>query len=160
MFRRNKYNIDVNAANDTLQNVFKSLDKKPNTIPFDKLLFINSVNKTYTRACSFISVLLLLLILLSPLPFRSKEFTVSSTGVKQYIVILDHNLSEGFFTLKLSGDGINYNDIYARLDDGSFLFPSTIDEEEGIVVFPYESGSLNIFIPDVNGKVLHAVLSK
>ncbi|MCR5735886.1 MAG: hypothetical protein K6G22_14895 [Lachnospiraceae bacterium] len=160
MFKKKKYNLDINTADQTLQNVFKSLDKKPNTIPFDKLVLRNAVNRTYTKVSLSVSLTLLLLILVAPLFFINREFRVESTGLKQSIIVTDHRFNGDNFIMTLSGTMIDYDDIYARLPDGTFVFPLSADEETGEVVFPYSGSSLNIFVPDVNGKLLHAILSK
>ncbi|MCR5330717.1 MAG: hypothetical protein K6E62_05965 [Lachnospiraceae bacterium] len=160
MFKKKKYNLDINTADQTLQNVFKSLDKKPNTIPFDKLVLRNAVNRTYIKTGLCVSLALLLLILLAPLSFINREFKVEYTGLKQTIVVTDHHLEGDTFVMNLSGIQIDYDDIYARLPDGTFVFPVSADAESGVVVFPYEGTELNIFVPDINGKMLHAILSR
>ena len=160
MIRKNlRYQMDLKSANDTLQSVLKTCDKEPNTIPFDRLVFNNNVNAAYTKVCRYLSLTLLLFVILSPLTFRDTGFSVRNSGLIEKIIVTDHALYEDHFILHLSGSSIDYQDIYARKNDGNYVFPSSVSEEEGEVVFPYEGSSLNIYVPDLNGKVLHAILT-
>ncbi|MBR2274493.1 MAG: hypothetical protein IJ873_00280 [Lachnospiraceae bacterium] len=154
-----RYQMDLKSANDTLQSVLKTCDKEPNTIPFDKLVFHNTVNAAYAKVCRYLSLALLLFAILSPLTFKDPGFSVRNSGLIERIIVTDHALYEDRFVMYLSGSGIDYKDIYARKNDGNYVFPSSVNEESGEVVFPFEGSSLNIYIPDLNGKVLHAILT-
>ncbi len=162
MFRRNKtYSINRKAANEALQNVFAACDQTPNTQSLDALLFKNIANTTLVKAGKWMSVGLLVLILLSPTVFYMAGKQNTGSAHVTDITVTDHYLDEesGSFVMKLKGTDIDYDGIYAKKEDGSILYPSETDPE-GTVKFHFESGTLNIFIPDTEGGVVQAVLSK
>ncbi|MBQ1526115.1 MAG: hypothetical protein IJR19_03920 [Lachnospiraceae bacterium] len=159
MIGRKKYSMDLKSANDILQNVLKENNKEPNTVPFDRLVFSNTVNVAFAKTGRIASLCLLVLIALSPLAFKDNGFSVRNSGLIEKIIVSDHQLYSDHFVMYLKGSNIDYDNIYARKPDGTFVFPTSVDEETGEVTFPYEGLSLNIYIPDLNGKVLQAILS-
>ena len=63
--------------------------------------------------------------------------------------------------MMISGDKLDYRNIYAMKDDGTAIFPSSIRfvNEQTEVTIPYDGDALNIYIPDLDGNVMQAVLS-
>ena len=61
--------------------------------------------------------------------------------------------------MRLAGTDIDYEGIYAKKENGTVIYPIETDNG-GTVKFRFESGTLNIFIPDTEGGVVQAVLSK
>ena len=162
MFRRNKiYSINRKAANEALQNVFAACEQTPNTRSLDALLFKNLANTTLVKVGKWTSVALLVLILLSPTVFyvagKNEDEKVHRTNIE----VTDHYLDEenGCFVMTLRGDDIDYDGIYAKKENGAVIYPLETDVK-GIVKFRFESGTLNIFIPDTEGGIVQAVLSK
>lgn len=154
--------MDINTANQTLQNVFAACNKKPNTIPFDKLVLRGLAQTTLVSICKWSAAVFLLLVLLSPLAFRNPDFSVSSKGFGQRIAIVDHHLYTSSFEMELSGGNIDYTNIYAKKPDGTVVFPSSVslNGKTMTVRIPYDGTSLNIYIPDTDGNIIQAVLSK
>ena len=162
MFRRNKtYSINRKAANEALQNVFEACEQTPNTQSLDALLFKNIANTTLVKAGKWMSVALLVLILLSPTVFYYAGSHTSSKPHKTDITVTSHYLDRenNCFVMELSGTNIDYDGIYAKKENGSVIYPVETDES-GVVKFRFESGTLNIFIPDTEGGIVQAVLSK
>ena len=161
MFRRNKiYSINKKAANEALQNVFAACEQKPNTQSLDALLFKNIANTTLVKAGKWMSIALLVLILLSPTVFYMAGKEAKPSVHKTDITVVSHSLDKenDCFVMTLSGSSIDYDGIYARKEDGSVIYP--IEASDGVVKFHFESGTLNIYIPDTEGGIVQAVLSK
>ena len=156
-----KYSMDMQTANDILQNVFLAGEQAPNTIPFDKLVLRGKARTTLISVALWISTVMLVLILLSPLAFRS-SFKVEDHGVGNSVRITSHQLYTDVFVLLIAGDHVDYDAIYALKNDGTPVYPTHIrfvnDEIE--VTLPYDGSALNIYIPDDNGNTLQAVLSE
>ena len=162
MFRRNKiYSINRKAANEALQNVFAACEQTPNTQSLDALLFKNIANTTLVKTGKWMAIALLLLVLMCPTVFYVAGKNAGETEHKANIAVTSHQLDEenGLFIMELSGSNIYYDGIYAKKEDGSVVYPVETDES-GIVKFRFESGTLNIFIPDTEGGIVQAVLSK
>lgn len=162
MFRRNKiYSINRKAANEALQNVFAACEQTPNTQSLDALLFKNIANTTLVKLGKWLSVALLVLILLCPIVF----YTAGKQGIdgnsRTDITVTEHHIDikDQCFVMTLSGDNIYYEGIYAKKEDGSVIYPISTDPD-GTVKFHFESGTLNIYIPDTEGGIVQAVLSK
>lgn len=159
MFRRNKvYSIDRKAANEALQNVFAACEQTPNTRSLDALLFKNIANTTLVKSGKWMAIALLTLVLLCPLIF----YTASGEDKphKTDITVTEHYMDDDgqHFVMELSGTDIDYDGIYAKREDGSVIYPTV--SGDGIVKFRFEKGTLNIYIPDTEGGIVQAVLSK
>ncbi|MCR5672270.1 MAG: hypothetical protein K6F87_00970 [Lachnospiraceae bacterium] len=162
MFRRNKiYSIDKKAANEALQNVFAACEQTPNTQSLDALLFKNIANTTLVKAGKWMSIALLVLILLCPIVFYMAGKNQPVSEHKADIRVTSHYLDEesGYFVMTVEGTDIDFDGIYAKKENGSKIYPAETGPE-GTVKFRFESGTLNIFIPDTEGGVVQAVLSK
>ena len=162
MFRRNKiYSINRKAANEALQNVFAACDQTPNTQSLDALLFKNIANTTFVKTGKWISVVLLVLVLLSPVAFYVARDDGSTQSHRTNITVTDHYLDEenDYFVMRLAGTDIDYKGIYAKKENGAVIYPVETDPS-GLVKFRFESGTLNIYIPDTEGGIVQAVLSK
>ncbi len=162
MFRRNKtYSINRKAANEALQNVFAACEQTPNTQSLDALLFKNIANTTLVKAGKWMSVALLVLILLSPLAFYMAREDGSRKPHKTDITVTNHYLDEEneCFVMEIEGSDIDYDGIYAKRENGAVIYPIESDEN-GIIKFRFEKGTLNIYIPDTEGGIVQAVLSK
>jgi len=162
MFRRNKiYSMNKKAANEALQNVFAACEQKPNTQSLDALLFKNIANTTLVKAGKWMSIALLILILLSPTVFYMAGKEAKEFVHKTDIVVVSHHLDKEneCFVMQLDGTGIDYDGIYAKKEDGSIVYPAETTPD-GVVKFHFENGTLNIFIPDTEGGIVQAVLSK
>ena len=45
--KKNKYEMNIDTANEILQNVFAAESKTPNTVPFDKLVLRQKANTRF-----------------------------------------------------------------------------------------------------------------
>ena len=162
MFRKNKvYSINKQAANEALQNVFAACEQEPNTQSLDALLIKNIANTTLVKTGKWMSIALLILILFCPMVFYMAGKESGEKPHKADIAVTSHYLDEEneCFVMTVSGSDIDYEGIYAKKDDGSIVYPMETGSD-GTVRFHFESGTLNIFIPDTEGGVVQAVLSK
>ena len=75
------------------------------------------------------------------------------------IIIEDYSLYNDHFTLKLIGDDIDYEAIYAKTANGKTVVPTGYDKDSGEVIFPYAHEGLTIYISDEHGHTLNAKLS-
>lgn len=77
------------------------------------------------------------------------------------IMLPETFMDEGVLTLYLEDkdSGVNLNEVYAMTLDNIVLYPSSINEAECSVTFLEPSDSMNIFVPDRKGNVLHLVLT-
>ena len=55
--------------------------------------------------------------------------------------------------------GVDYDGIYMETSAGSVILPVSYDAKTGEVDFVYPSESVNIYIPDMQGNVLHVLLT-
>ena len=162
MFRRNKiYSINKKAANEALQNVFAACDQTPNTQSLDALLFKNMANTTLVKFGKWMSIALMILVLLCPLVFYMEGQNNEGGTHKADIVVTNHYLDSenDVFVMELAGNDIYYDGIYAKTESGSVVYPTETDNN-GTVKFHFDGGTLNIYIPDTEGGIVQAVLSK
>ena len=57
---------------------------------------------------------------------------------------------------------MDYRNIYAVKNDGTVIFPSKIQFVNGDteVTVPYDGDQLNLYIPDLDGNMIQAILSE
>lgn len=160
MSKIKKYNINKKLADETLKNVFAACDQTPSNKSFDYIIAKNIANTSMVRIAKWISLLLLILVALCPLTFRTGENHKSIS--KNEVSVVSHELDGkgNRFILHLKGKGIEYTAIYAKTENGDIVVPSEIDEKTGTVVIPFKKGTLNIYVPNEDGTVMQAVLSK
>ena len=158
--RRKKYSIPRQAAGDTLKNVFAACNIETDNINFDLLILKSIAQTTLVDACKWITIGFLFFTLVSPVALINNDMKIESRGIaSERIIIRDHQLYKDHFILKLAGNDIDYDAIYAQNKEGTVFFPLSVDREEGIVKFPYNNEALTICIPDEHGHTLSATLS-
>ena len=159
--KKKTYNIGRKQANETLMNVFAACDQAPNSKSFDYLVVKNIANTTMVKVGKRMSIVLLLLVIICPLAFRTSD-GYSLMKRKNPVVVVSHHLDKenDCFVMELRGVGIDYDGIYAKNETGQIVVPSSVNEETGEVCIPFTEGNLNIFVPNEDGSVIQAVLSK
>ena len=159
---RMKYNMDINTANDILQNVFAAKQQAPNTTPFDKIVLKSKARTSLVTSCMWVGIIMLCLTILSPLAFRSTELKVTDFTEAQNLQIIEHQLFTEEFVMIVSGSKLDYQSVYASKNDGTVIFPSRIRFINGNaeITIPYDGEALNLFIPDTDGNVMQAILSE
>ena len=136
--RRKKYSIPRQAAGDTLKNVFAACNIETENINFDLLILKSIAQTTLVDACKWITIGFLFFTLVSPVALINNDMKIESRGIaSERIIIRDHQLYKDHFILKLAGNDIDYDAIYAQNKEGTVFFPLSVDREEGIVKFPY-----------------------
>lgn len=157
---KKKHQMDIETANQTLQNVFAACNHKPNSIPIETILSQRKVNTGYVSVCMWVCIAFLIAVLLSPIGLYQTNFHISSLlSISDFITIEEHSLTDDCFTMKLKGDNIDYDKISMMDDGGTVILPDEIIPEEQIIRIYHPSGTLNIYIPDKDGHTLLAVLT-
>ncbi|MBO4901440.1 MAG: hypothetical protein J5518_01415 [Lachnospiraceae bacterium] len=159
---RHKYTMDITTANNILQNVFIAGEQQPNTTPFDKIVLRSKAQTTMVTACMWIGIIMLFLTLLSPLAFTSQDFKITESPSAGKIQIVSHQLYTSEFVMLIDGETLDYRNIYAVKPDGTVVFPSRIQfvNENTEVTIPYDGTELNVYIPDLDGNMMQAILSE
>ncbi|MDD3413718.1 MAG: hypothetical protein PHY47_06920 [Lachnospiraceae bacterium] len=67
--KKYEYNIEMDVANEMLQNVFEAVGQAPNRIPLDKLALRKETKTKYLLIAKTISIIFFILTLLMPLCF-------------------------------------------------------------------------------------------
>lgn len=154
-----KYDMDLETANQTLQNVFAACNQTPNTIPFEKIILQKKAKTAAVATCKWISVVFLIATLLSPLCFYRSISVHGTLETLHHISIEEHYFENDCFTIKFKGDNINYNEISVIDENGTINSPDEIIPTESTIRIYQPNGILNIYVPDYDGNTLHAVLS-
>ena len=159
---RMKYNMDVDTANNILQNVFAAKEQSPNTIPFDKIILKSKARTTMVTSCMWVGIIMLCLVILSPLAFRSQDLKVTDYTKAKNLQIIEHQLFTEEFVMIVSGSKLDYQKVYAKKNDGTVVYPSKIRFINGNaeITIPYDGDALNLFIPDTDGNIMQAILSE
>jgi hypothetical protein len=158
--RGKKYNMPKQAAGDVLMNVLEACNVETPNINFDWLLLKGLAQTDLVDLCKWIAIGFLFLALVSPVALMNSQLKVEGSGmVPDKIIIEDHTLYDDHFTLKLIGEDIDYEGIYAKTADDRTVVPVSFDKESGEVSFPYEHEGLTIYISDEHGHTLNATLS-
>ncbi len=154
MFFRKQYKIDMNSADQTLQNIFAACNVEPNTIPFDKLILREHKRLMPYNICLAITILILLITLSTPLIF----IPFSNTNGKLHIITLEqHHIEDGILYIKVKPchGSIDLNNSYMLTCTGEKIAVLSYDSENHILAFPYLNEECNIYILGENNSTLH-----
>lgn len=158
--RAKKYNMPKQAAVDVLKNVLEASNVETPNINFDLLLLKGLAQTNLVDFCKWIAIGFLFLALVSPVALMNSQLKIDRAGIApDKIIIEDYSLYNDHFILKLIGDGIDYEAIYAKTANGRTVVPTSYDKDSGEVIFPYAHEGLTIYISDEHGHTLNAKLS-
>ena len=158
--RSKKYNMPKQAAVDVLKNVLEASNVETPNINFDWLLLKGLAQTNLVDFCKWFAIGFLFLTLVSPVALMNSRLKVERAGIApDKIIIEDYTLYKDHFTLKLIGDDIDYEGIFAKTIDGRTIVPTDFDKSTGEVTFPYSHEGLTIYISDDHGHTLNATLS-
>lgn len=160
-FRKNKkYEMDMDAANAALRNIFAACDQAPNTIPFDKLILRQKVNIAVYNRLLLLTGLVLILTFLSPLAIVPAANMMEQIFVPQPVTLIDDYVKDNLLYLQLTGDNVIYKDAYFETPEGQKQYAVSYDIREQIICFPFlQNTELNIYIPIEGDDTLHLLLS-
>ena len=159
--KKAKYEMDMEIANATLQNILAACDKAPNTIPFDKLILRQKFNsKVYTLPIT-IMISTLFLTLIAPLFIVPISGYLDRQFPPEEIHLVEDYVKDNVLHLKFSeNDRILYHAVYLETLDGQSIESLSYDMKEGVICFPYyDYTESNIYIPLYNGETLHFLIS-
>lgn len=145
---------------EMLRNIFNACEENQNSISYDKLV-ISSKPRIYTdNLCIIATAILFIVTLLGPLFFPHDSVFLSVDNKRgRYMNIVDHEVDDNEFTIYLSGDEVDVRKTYMESMQGDVVVPREYDLRENRLVFPYKSEEYNIYIYDINGNLLHLLLS-
>lgn len=140
-----KYQISMDTANATLQNVLTACNQSPNAIPFAKIVQTQKVNtRIYGKLISLASLLLLFTFLLPVYILPLSDITTDFFAPKP-VTLVHHYLEEDVLYLEFNGDNIVYQQAYMVTEDGEKHFPLSYDEHKKNMSFTYFSGQEILF---------------
>ena len=157
-FRKKKYKMDTNTADQTLQNVLAACNKPASTLPVDKLILNRKMSRAPYIHAIILAACALILCLLCPLAFVPRFLpleTVSASG--KAIALTGSYESDGYLYIRLSDQNIDLDRTYMQTNSGKHFVAKA--SRKDTVQFPYPSEESNIFIYDTNGQVLHLLLT-
>lgn len=152
MFRRKDADhLSSKQADAALQNILASCNMTPTSVSFEKIRMKQRVNIGFYKTCISISVFLLLLTLLSPLPFLIiQRNTSSSQNLRDGIYVLNDYHEEDSVYLKLSVS-IVPELCYVTFPDGDTMEPLSYDILSKTIAFPYTGEELSIYLETSDG---------
>lgn len=156
--KKHKYTMNMDAANATLQNVFASCDKEPNSIPFDKIVLRTKLNTRSYTILLVIFILLLAITLSLPLIFHSSLYHISRKPGSS-LVLEEHYQEDGLLYFILSGDTVFPQDSYLLDEKGNEQAPINYNEETNTLIFDFPDAEVNIYISDSEGNYLHLLVT-
>lgn len=163
--KKKKYEMDVTLANETLQNVFNACNKKPNSIPFDKILLRQRASTKLFSFGKWLSLVMLLITFFLPLAFfngndtllRNYEMQINEN--RNSLTLLDYYVKENILYLKLDQSNIAVDQCYLQLIDQTIVPFLSFDVESNLLSFPYPDESANIFIYGEGESFLHLFIT-
>lgn len=161
LFQKNKtYQMDMNTANATLQNVFAACNQAPNTIPFDKLVLRQkSDTKIYNRLL-FVTAVVLTFTFLLPVFIVPASTLITGTASRRPVALIDDYIEDNILILTFTGDAIQYEDAYFEFPDGHIEYALSYDASKQTICFRYyDDAEINIYIPIKNDQTLHLLIT-
>ena len=157
--KKNTYTMDIESANDTLQNVFAALEKEPNTVPFDKIVLRQKANTLSAKLCKYASLLMILLLIIIPIFTLRLNAKVETNIGDSQINVIDYYVGNDTIHLTLDSDNYYYPSCYAIDADGNRELPIIDSNDSCHLIFKYTGIELNIFIADKQGEYYHLIVT-
>ncbi len=157
-FRKKRYKMDTNTADQTLQNVFSACNKPANTLSVEKLLQNRKMSHAPYIHAIILSAFALILCLLSPLAFIPHGLpleTISASGGT--ITLVGSFEADDYLYIRLSDQNIDLSRTYMETNSGKRF--AAISFQKDTIQFSYPSEESNLFIYDTNGQALHLLLT-
>jgi len=150
------YQMNIDKANDTLQNVFAACNKAPNTIPFDKLVLQQAAHTRPYDYLLWIITIMLALTLLAPLSFIKLENPTNAAPIVLTKQCVENN--KLYLTLDSGNHVIHYEEAYLVSPGGTIYEIVSYDTKTNTLCFPNIAPNCNIYIPYDDDQTLHLQL--
>lgn len=159
--KKAKYEMDMELANATLQNILAACDKAPNTIPFDKLILRQKFNSRVYTSPIIAVIIMLVLTLSAPLLIVPVSKYIGQHFPPEETLLIADYVEDNILYLKFAGSrSILYHKAYLETLDDQIVNSISYDIKEGIICFPYyDHTESNVYIPLYNGETLHLLIS-
>lgn len=162
LFRRKNKNYEMNMdmANSTLQNVLTSCRQSPNIIPFQQIVEKQTVTtRIYKRLIIVVSILLLLTFLL-PLYILPLCRMTEGYFTPAPVILTNHYTQDDILYLEFSGDHIQFDKAYMVTANDETYYPISFDKQKKCICFPYIEGQKIVFhIPVKNSQEVQLLLT-
>ena len=157
--KRNKYQLDMNTANNALQNILSTCNQPVNTIPFDKLVLRKKINAaSYNRLIAATAVIFVLTFLSPLIIVPLSELNEKLFAPAPAELTLDY-VENNVLSLRFTGDNILYSESFMETLSGDIIKPLSVDPATGTVNFPFLSEEANIYIPVKNSETIHLLFT-
>ena len=151
--KKNRYELDMNTANNALQNILSTCNQPVNTIPFDKLVLRKKINAASYNRLIVATAVIFVLTFLSPSEFNEKLFTPAPAELT-----LDY-VENNVLSLKFTGDNILYDEAFMETLSGEIIEPLSVDSAKGVISFPFLTEEANIYVPVSGGETIHLLFT-
>lgn len=150
------HTTELETADEMLNNILDSCNIPPSSDSLETIMQKRMVEKLPLHILKIVSVVFLVISVLVPLAFK-KDPSFDVINSSKTVAVTSHTLYEDCFVMTLSGLA-DYANIYSKKSNGAIIYPDIIDQDAGLVIFPYNGESLNIYIPTTSGECIQAVL--
>ena len=148
--RKNRYELDMNTANNALQNILSTCNQPVNTIPFDKLVLRKKINAASYNRLIVATVVIFVLTFLSPLVIVPlSEFNEKMFAPAPAELTLDY----------VENNVLSYDEAFMETLSGEIIKPLSVDSAKGVISFPFLTEEANIYVPVSGGETLHLLFT-
>ncbi len=157
--KKNRYELDMNTANNALQNILSSCNQPVNTIPFDKLVLRKKINAASYNRLIVTTAVIFVLTFLSPLVIVPlSELNEKLFAPAPAELTLDY-VENNILSLQFTGDNILYDQAFMETLSGEIIAPLTVDSSKGVISFPFLTEEANIYVPVKGGETIHLLFT-
>ena len=157
--KKNRYELDMNTANNALQNILSTCNQPVNTIPFDKLVLRKKINAaSYNRLIAATAVIFVLTFLSPFFIVPLSELNEKLFAPAPAVLTLDY-VENNILSLQFQGENILYDEAFMETISGEIITPSSVDASQGVICFPFLSEEANIYVPVKGGNTIHLLFT-
>ena len=153
LFRKKakNYEINMDMADNALQNILSSCKQSPNVIPLNQIVKRQQLStRLYERLAIIASVILLLTFLL-PVYLLPLSKLTDGLFTPEPVRLTQHYQEDNTLTLMFSGDNILFKEAYMEIDGSEIYYPISFDKKGKTICFPYYEGKEVLFHIPVKG---------
>lgn len=154
-----KYTLNLDTANQTLQNIFEACEQTPNDVP---LQILASQKDAIVRPISvmvWVCHIVLFLVLLLPFLLNQTKYQFTSYTSFDSFYVKENYAEEKNIYIRLNSNDIDFTKCYLIDSQGTEIAASDFNTSTNTITFPYDDSNVDIYVSDQQNQVLHLLLT-
>lgn len=161
MAKKNKYNMNSEAAGLLLQNVLSACDKPESSVSVQEVVREKERKKDKLRGLTILCIVMLMLTFCVPLLFEHPPIYVQQKIYSSEFKLESNYVLNGNVFLTFQGQEVDPQNARLVTRNGMIFTPTSVDPDANSLSFPFDEsfGNCNITVDSKDGSRVQVVIS-